>query len=296
MTVQRQLPFATTSRRVQPFRTGLLKWIGNKQRSAHEIASFFPTTMRTYREPFAGSAAVLATLAPPRGVASDVFGPLMEIWQTLETNSELLKLWYAERYTFAENGDKVEQYEKVKAAYNASPNGADLLFLCRACYGGIVRFRMRDGYMSTPCGAHKPIHPTSFARRVDEWKRRTEGTRFIAMDYREAMARAEAGDLVYCDPPYVASQSILYGAQAFELNELYAAIEGCRSRGVQVALSIDGIKKSGKQNIAVDIPTGLFEQEVLVDCGRSMLRRFQMNGKSLEDERVHDRLLLTYRT
>ena len=28
---------------VAPFHTQLLKWIGNKQRFAHEIASYFPT-------------------------------------------------------------------------------------------------------------------------------------------------------------------------------------------------------------------------------------------------------------
>ena len=295
MTVQQQLPFGATRHRVQPFRMGLLKWVGNKQRLAHEIASFFPSAMRTYREPFAGSAAVLATLAPPCGVASDVFAPLIEIWRTLREDPELLKLWYAERWVFLREGDKVERYEKVKASYNACPNGADLLFLCRSCYGGIVRFRRQDGYMSTPCGAHEPIHPKSFGRRVDEWKRRTAGVRFALMDYREAMSQAETGDFIYCDPPYSASQSILYGAQSFQLKDLYECIEACRSRGVNVALSIDGTKKSGKQSVSIDVPTGLFEKEVLIDCGRSMLRRFQMNGQSLEDERVSDRLLLTYR-
>jgi len=42
------------------------------------------------------------------------------------------------------------------------------------------------------------------------------------------------------------------------------------------------------------IPVGLFEQEVFIDCGRSMLRRFQMGGRTLETEKVADRLLLTY--
>src|SRR5438034_10913291 len=90
-------------------------------------------------EPFVGSGAVLATLAPPRAIASDAFKPLMEIWQGLSSNPELLKLWYAERWLFMQEGHKVEQYEKIKAAYNAKPNGADLLFWCRSCYGGVVR-------------------------------------------------------------------------------------------------------------------------------------------------------------
>ncbi len=48
---------------VPPFKTQLLKWIGNKQRFAHEIVSYFPRQFGTYYEPFLGSGAVLATLA-----------------------------------------------------------------------------------------------------------------------------------------------------------------------------------------------------------------------------------------
>lgn len=296
MTSQQQPLFTTAPQAVAPFKSGLLKWVGNKQRFAHQIASFFPPQIGTYLEPFVGSAAVLATLAPRRGIASDSFRPLIEIWQTLSADPELLKLWYAERWLFSKEGDKVEQYERIKSAYNSRPNGADLLFLCRSCYGGVVRFRKRDGWMSTPCGAHDPIHPKSFSRRVDKWKLRTAGTQFFLMDYKEAMAQAEPGDLIYCDPPYSNSQAILYGAQSFSLIDLFRVIEDCKSRGVYVALSIDGTKKSGKHKIDLPIPQGLFEQEMFIDCGRSMLRRFQMDGQTLEQENVSDRLLLTYKT
>ena len=109
------------------------------------------------------------------------------------------------------------EYAKIKASYNARPNGADLLFLCRACYGGVVRFRKADGYMSTPCGVHAPVSPASFGRRVDLWQHRTAGAEFLQLDYREALATAKQGDFVYCDPPYKKTQAILYGAQAFDL-------------------------------------------------------------------------------
>ena len=108
------------------------------------------------------------------------------------------------------------------------------------------------------------------------------------------MNRAQAGSVVYCDPPYSFSQKILYRAQGFGLGRLLAAIARCKQRGVFVALSIDGTEKSGDMLCRLPIPKGLFEREAFVNCGRSMLRRFQMNGKSLEEEIVADRLLLTY--
>lgn len=272
----------------------LLKWIGNKQRFASEIVSNFPAKFDCYFEPFLGSGAVLATLAPKKAVGSDSFKPLVDIWTALHKKPNQLKEWYAERWSQMANGDKIQVYEQIKASYNASPNPADLVFLCRSCYGGVVRFRQADGYMSTPCGIHTPIPPESFDRRVDEWHGRTRYTTFDLMVYEEAMRMAKAGDLVYCDPPYSHSQSILYGAQSFDLEHLLSVIRECKSRGVKVALSIDGTKRSGDTLCELPIPKGLFEREIFVHVGRSMLKRFKMEGQNLKREVVADRLLLTY--
>ena len=275
-------------------RGSLLKWVGNKYKMAEEIASYFPADTETYFDVFLGSGSILATVAPSQGVGSDSFGPLMEIWITLQSNPDTVKEWYEERWCYAMSGDKRERYEEIKASYNARANGPDFLFLTRACYGGVVRFRKRDGYMSTPVGIHDPIKPTTFAARVEEWHERLQSAKFLHADYKEVMETAQAGDLVYCDPPYVHSQSILYGAQDFDLGDLFESIGRCKMRGVRVALSIDGYKKSGTRDCSIPIPQGLFENEILIDAGRSMLRRFQMNGKTLETEVVADRLLLTY--
>lgn len=272
----------------------LLKWIGNKQRFAKEIISFFPTQHRTYFEPFVGSGAVLASLAPKRAEASDVFAPLVGIWRTLKNSPETLKNWYAERYRLIEELGKVGAYARVLANYNDGANAADLLFLSRSCYGGVIRFRARDGYMSTPCGVHDPISPESFNVRVQEWTRRVQGTEFHCRPFEEAIDRAGAGDIVYCDPPYSHSQAILYGAQDFSLETLFDSIEKAKSRGAFVAVSIDGSKKSGDLLCDIPIPTGLFAREEMLHVGRSMLKRFQMQGQSLDREIVRDRLLLTH--
>lgn len=271
----------------------LLKWIGSKQRFASQIVSHFPASFGRYWEPFLGSGAVLAALAPKRAVGSDAYAPLMEIWVTLRREPELLEEWYASRWRRMRGGDKVAVYQAIKASFNARPNGADFLFLCRACYGGVIRFRRSDGAMSTPCGAHDPISPESFSRRVEAWHPRFAGVELRRADYLPAMEEARAGDLVYCDPPYAHSQRIVYGAQEFRLEGLIAAIERCRSRGVAVALSIDGSKRSGRTLCDLPIPRGLFRREVVISVGRSMLRRFQMRGRTLQEEGVTDRLLLT---
>jgi DNA adenine methylase len=286
-------PTRATHRPVPQFKLQLLKWIGNKQRFAHEIVGFFPEGYGTYFEPFVGSGAVLGTLAPRVAVASDIIEPLVELWTTVATDPALAARWYSERWERFQQAEKVVAYEEIKASFNAKPNAADFLFITRSCYGGVIRFR-RDGYISTPCGIHNPISPASFEKRVGIWHARIRGTSFRVADFEETMELAKAGDVVYCDPPYSHSQAILYGAQSFSLRRLLDAIGRCKSRGVRVLLSIDGTKRSGNLLCDVPIPEGLFEEEAFVNCGRSMLRRFQMRGETLEAEEVRDRLLLTF--
>ena len=117
---------------VPPFKTQLLKWVGNKQRFAHEIISYFPCDYNRYIEPFLGSGAVLGTLAPRReAIAADVYRPLIEIWMCLKNNPAMLKMWYGERLARYENEGK-KAYNAIKDSFNNAPNGADLLFLCRS--------------------------------------------------------------------------------------------------------------------------------------------------------------------
>ena len=49
------------------------------------------------------------------------------------------------------------------------------------------------------------------------------------------MTTAKQGDLIYCDPPYKDTQTILYGARSFSLDFLFQQIQRCKDRGVYVA-------------------------------------------------------------
>lgn len=89
-----------------PLKSQLLKWIGNKQRFAHEIISYFPVDFKTYYEPFIGSGAVLATLSPQDAIAGDSLKPLIEIWQTLKQHPETVIEWYLDRWLQFHTGDR----------------------------------------------------------------------------------------------------------------------------------------------------------------------------------------------
>jgi len=281
----------------------LLKWIGSKQRFAEQIVSYMPQRINTYIEPFLGSASVLGTLASmnngsifpvyKKAIGSDILPYLIEIFNYVKTNPYALINHY-ERCITGYNEGREKRYYEIRNRFNQTFNGLDFAVLTRTCYSGVVRFRKSDGYMSTPIGPHTPISPKSFEERVLTWHKIIQDVEFLNMDFRDVMSLAKAGDLVYCDPPYTHSQTILYGSQEFSINDLWEKIFECKQKGAKVILSINGKSKSKTKDISVRAPEGLFERGIYVNCGISMINRLQKVGEVMENEDVHDKLLFTW--
>lgn len=281
----------------------LLKWIGNKQRFAQTIVSFMPENFSNYYEPFLGSGAVMAELLNSDRYAlyphlnyaygSDVLPFLIDVFNYVKTSPNQLTEYYAKQINEYYNSPE-EKYNEIRNRFNLNHNGLDFCVLSRTCYSGVIRFRKADGYMSTPKGPHMPIKPESFENRVMLWHELLGKASFQTESFMTAMDKPMSGDVVYCDPPYTHSQSIIYGAQDFNINDLWHKIFECKCRGAKVMLSINGMRESRKKDISAEIPDGLFERKIIIDCGTSMINRLQNSGKTMVDERVDDLLLLTW--
>lgn len=281
----------------------LLKWIGNKQRFAETIISYMPEVFNDYYEPFLGSGAVMAQLLEAdrsrmyphfeHAYGSDLLPFLIEIFQIVKADPSKLTDYYEKEISkYYENPD--ECYLQIRDRFNTDHNALDFCLLSRTCYSGVIRFRKADGYMSTPRGPHKPIAPSTFSKRLNIWSDLLGKASFRCESFDIAMDRAKAGDVVYCDPPYTHSQSIIYGAQAFDIDMLWKKIRECKGRGVKVILSINGTRESKKKDISVVAPSDLFEREIYIDCGKSMIDRLQNSGQEMKNEEVHDKLCLTW--
>lgn len=281
----------------------LLKWIGNKQRFAETIISYMPETFNNYYEPFLGSGAVLAELLHmdatqlfphfQHAYGSDILPFLIDIFETTkEKPNALIKYYQKEITEYYQNPES--KYTEIQTRFNQNHNAYDFCLLSRTCYSGVIRFRKADGYMSTPRGPHKPIQPETFEKRVKQWHDLLQKATFSRQSFVETMNYPQQGDVVYCDPPYTHSQSIIYGAQDFEIETLWIKIAECKNRGAKVILSINGMKDSKKTDISITPPKGLFERKLLVNCGTSMIDRLQNNGKEMKNKNVDDQLLLTW--
>ena len=273
----------------------LIKYVGNKAKFASEIIRYFPTDYDLYVEPFLGSGAVLGALKPKRAIAVDAHKPLIDMWKIAKKNPKILSDFYEEKWNAYSKSDisKKEVYDEVVNSYNKKPNPLDFLFISRTCYGGVLRYRKRDGFLSTPLGVHKAIPPLKFTQRLELWNSIIQNVEFVCGDFSEVKNEITKKSLIYCDPPYVDSQKILYGAQDFNIDKLYTFISDAKKLGAFVALSIDGKKKSGEHLIELTYDDNIFEEEVYIELGGSMLKRFQLKSENTSKERVQDRLLLT---
>lgn len=232
----------------------LLKWIGNKQRFAQAIVSYILDSFNNYYEPFLGSGAVMAELLNSKKecnacYGSDILPFLIDIFSMVKDNPEKIKQYYSkeiEEYYL----DPEKKYLEIRDRFNTDFNALDFCLLSRTCYSSVIRFRKADGYMSTPRGPHKPIAPDTFSKRVDQRHNLLKKTSFSCEDYRDAMDKAVENDVIYCDPPYTHSQSIIYGSHQFSVDELFQKIDECKKRGVKVILSINGTRKSRKEDIS----------------------------------------------
>jgi DNA adenine methylase len=270
----------------------LLKWVGNKHKYAEAIAQQLPADPGTYYEPFVGTGAVLATMRPERAVAGDTLSVLIDLLKLVQSDPDRLVSHYEqERAKIVADGKPA--YEAIKERFNSKPNPDDLLVISRTCYGGVVRFTL-SGEISTPMGPHKPMPAQKLGRYMGEWNSRLAGVEFLHQDFATTMALAGDGDTVYCDPPYMHGQRILYGAQDFRVARLWEAVAQAVDRGARVAVSLDGYRRSGERTIDLGVPEGLFDRELLIERGGCMLRRFQMDGSDMAEEQVADRLLLSW--
>ncbi|EKK5412371.1 DNA adenine methylase [Enterobacter cloacae] len=178
----------------------ILKWAGNKTAIMSELKKHLPDGPRLV-EPFAGSCAVMMSTDYPYYLVADINPDLINLYQVIkeDVNSfiHLVERIFSKFTT-------EEDYYKCRQFFNTVPlepieKAAYFLFLNRHCYRGLCRYNQR-GLFNVPYGNYKkPYLPVDEIRAFAEKAVRAT---FICASYDETLAMLQAGDVVYCDPPY----------------------------------------------------------------------------------------------
>lgn len=179
----------------------ILKWAGNKTSLMPELMKHLPAGQRLV-EPFAGSCAVMMATDYPRYLVADINPDLINMYRVIKQDTGAFLT--VSRDCF-ERLNNPEDYYLIRERFNSCLELTDItraayfLYLNRHCHRGLCRYN-KQGKFNTPYGHYtRPYFPKSeIIAFADKASRAT----FICASYDETLALQQAGDVVYCDPPY----------------------------------------------------------------------------------------------
>jgi DNA adenine methylase len=237
---------------VTPVARPFIKWAGGKGQLLPELTRRLPRRFRRYHEPFTGGAALFFNLASAGRLAdgallSDYNGELILCYQIIRDDVATLidALWEHHRHRLDPHYFlEVRSWDRQPgfAERPAVERAARMIFLNRTCYNGLYRMN-RKGQFNAPFGYYKnPL----ICDPENLWavSRALEDVELAVGDFGDVLGRAEPGDLVYFDPPYVpvsATASFThYTGQTFgpeQQRRLAETFFALAERGVHVMLS-----------------------------------------------------------
>ena len=187
-----------------------LKCQGIKTKLADEIKRLARTqSFDRWVEPFCGSCVIALNVQPKRALLSDTNVHIIRLYQEIQKG---ILTPAAAKSFLVEEGEKLRTvgepyYYAVRDRFNTRPTSLDFLFLNRSCFNGVMRFN-RHGKFNVPYG-HKPerFAQAYVTKIINQIRRISEVISacdwiFEAVDFRQTLASAQPGDLVYADPPY----------------------------------------------------------------------------------------------
>lgn len=216
----------------------ILKWAGGKRSLIPNIISLFPKDYRNriYHEPFFGGGALFFSIKPQRGSINDINPRLINFYKVVRDNPEEL-IEQASIYPYEK-----EEFYRIREHYNKShltnvEGAAITLYLNKTAFNGLYRVNSK-GEFNVPFGCYS--NPTIVDKeRIRAASKLLKNIEIFQTDFSYVVDRAEKGDLVYFDPPYLpvsdTANFTSYSSDGFSWDDQI------RLRGVCVKLDEKGI-------------------------------------------------------
>jgi len=230
-----------------------IKWAGGKRQLLPELQSCVPAHFERYIEPFVGGGALffrlsnlplaalpLASERKPRALLADVNQRLIRTYQGVrDAVDDVIALLrdcrHEAQFYYDMRERSIDECSDAEVA-------AWLIYLNKIGFNGLYRVN-RQNRFNVPFGRHK--NPTICDEpTLRACSRALAGVELQVADFEQVAERAEAGDLVYFDPPYVplsvTSSFTRYTSDGFDVGDqvrLRDLALRLKRRGVHVLLS-----------------------------------------------------------
>lgn len=246
---------------------------GSKRALASEILSFFPDTVETLWEPFAGSAAISLAVAITKKARkfhiNDLNIPLIDLWKKIvycphEISSEYELLWKKQK----DNPD--DFYKKVREKFNQTKRSDYLLYLLARCAKASVRYNSDGEFNQSPDKRRLGTRPITMKNSVVYSSFLLKGkTKFTSLDYKNILQDIGANDLVYLDPPYqgVCGDRDNRYLAGIKIDEFISVLAELNAKNVYYIVSYDG--RTGNKTHGQHLPRFLNLDRIELCAGRS---------------------------
>ena len=194
----------------------VIKWVGGKQSVMVHFEDLIKNNLKpgsTFYEPFAGGLAVTLALEHPNTVVNDLNSELINMYKVIRDNPEELiselkcfqNSHNTEFYYHVRNLDRTDMLSRMSDVIKA----ARTIYLNKTCFNGLYRVNSKGQFNS-------PIGRTSSGKTPDiiqedlirEMSKFLKSVQFHNGDYKECLAGATTGDVVFLDPPYDTDEAI----------------------------------------------------------------------------------------
>jgi DNA adenine methylase len=187
----------------------LLKWVGGKTQLINAITERIPKSYERYHEPFLGGGALYFHLERAAASIADFNPRLIDFYRHVRDYPEELFAEIANvknKFDLLTLDQQAAEFYKLRDEFNSdrrpsTRSAALFLFLNKAGFNGLFR-ENKEGNFNVPFGQKKSLSIPELAQFV-EIASLLQSAEITSGSYESVFERANEGDFVYFDPPYV---------------------------------------------------------------------------------------------
>lgn len=271
----------------------VIKWSGSKRSQSQHILKQFPRKIKTYYEPFVGGGSVMYALITSDEieveniVCSDINKDLIDLWNMIKNQPELLILGYEERWLELNKDEdharRNEYYKYIRNRFNQERNPIDFLFIDRTTTNGLIRYNKKGDFNNSFHFNRKGIEPNRLKKIINNWSENLnkKNVTFLVQDYKNI--KTESMDFLYCDPPYENTKGMYFGG--INQEELFNWL---REQKSAYLLSYDGI--CGENDRTSKVPQDLYDSHIYISSGCSSFKRIKLKNIEYVQESLYIKL------
>lgn len=239
---------ATSAARTGTY-TPFLKWVGSKRRLLPQLLPLLPHGRRLI-EPFVGSGSVFLASRYEQYLLADTNAVLMALYAKLQNDPT--SLIETAKTLFVEANRDQDAYNALRARFNdpATPElevAALFVYLNKFAFNGLYRVN-KKGHMNAPYAHHAKLPGFPLAA-MQRFAHKLGQAQLQCTDFESTLSQAQAGDVIFCDPPYLGSQNAqgqpaasftTYSVQGFGMTEherLASRARFLAAQGIPVVIS-----------------------------------------------------------